>query len=466
MPIASSHPLPPTLPDASPVGNGLALKRDPLAFFARLAREAGDVAHYELESGVVYFLNDPALIREVLHTREKAFRKWAFNSGHGRIFGTGLNGSEDPLHRRMQTIMRPAFRPRSLADYAQEMSALTEEAQRDWAEGSLELSRELTLLTLEIVARTLFSVSLRDAAAGIMTATETLQRYSSRLGSAADDDRAFDAANDRLTAVCHELIERRRRAQEPDESLLALLLAAQGAEDETTARFVSDEQIVQELRTFLLAGHVTTAYTLAAAFSRLGRHPEIEEALHRQLDATLGETDRRLPGAGDLAALEICEHIFLETLRLHPPVWVLGREALDEVTLGEGDGAVTLPAGARLVIVPWLLHRDARWFPEPDRFLPARWAGDGARARLPRGAFLPFSTGSRSCIGERFAMLQGTLLLATLAQRWTFRDLRPTPHDPGWSPQIILWPRRGVRLDARRRPLPHSPFRPTHERSR
>lgn len=439
---AQNLSLPPTLPNASHLANGLALKRDPFAFFSRLAREAGDFACYTVASGeTIYFVNDPALVREVLGAQEANFTKWAFNSSFRLIFGQGLNGSEGLLHRHMHRVARPALLPGRVPDYAATMLELSAAHQARWREGELDLGSAMSLLTVEIMAKTLFDVQLDDVAGDILGVGQTLQKLSDRLGSSPADDREFNAANTRLSEIARELIRRHRAAGRSDDTLLGLLLAAQ-SENREHRELVTDEQIVEELRTFLLAGHVTTANVLSCAFWLLSREPAVAAELRRNLDTVLGN---RAPTLADLPALEICERIFLETVRLYPPVWVLGREALRDVQLG----GYTVPAGAKLVIVPWTLHRDACLFPEPERFDPARWA-DNARSRLPRGSFIPFSAGARSCLGERFAMLEGTLLLASVAQGWSFDEIPGRPA-PGWSPQAILWPRRGVWLQATRR---------------
>jgi cytochrome P450 len=153
----------------------------------------------------------------------------------------------------------------------------------------------------------------------------------------------------------------------------------------------------------------------------------------------------RAPRAEDLPQLVFCEAIMLEALRLYPPVWVFGREALTDVQLN----GYTIKTGEELVVCAWLLHRDANIFPEPESFKPERWLG-GARSKLPRCSYLPFSTGPRNCLGEHFAMMESILVLASVARNWQFRELPDRP-DPGWSAQLLYWPRRGIRLRAEHR---------------
>jgi cytochrome P450 len=423
--------LPPTLADTSPLANGIALTRDPLAFFTRLQHEVGDLAHYVLNDRVVYFVNDVRLVREILITHESRFAKWAFNESFRAIFGKGLIGSHGDLHNRMRKIANPPMQPSRLGGYVEIIVELTQKLQENWREGEINLSREMTLLTLEVIARALFSVPLGARAETILDATETLLRLNTKLGGAADDVAAFEKANQTIADIAQEIIEEAKSAPE-DGGLLPTLLAAH------REGLISAEQLTEEVRTFILAGHVTTAQSLACAFWLMARQPGSQERIREEVEAVLRKKSPRLE---DIPKLSFCEAVMLETLRLYPPVWVFGREALVEVRL---DG-FTLPPGRELVICPWMLHRNPQIFPEPDSFKPERW-DNGARLRLPRGSYLPFSTGARNCLGEHFAMMESILVLASVLQQWKFRELPDRP-DPGWSPQLLYWPRRGIRLE-------------------
>ncbi len=416
------------------------VRRDPLGFYVRLAREAGPFAHFTVPSGTaLYFVNDPALVREVLVTRPEDFIKWNFNEKFAQVFGQGLIGSQEPRHRQMSRVARPAFQSGRSESYARQMTRLIGEQLAGWREGPIDLTRAMNALTLEVVAHCLLGIMLEPGEPeAIHAASDTLQRHIMRLGNPAGaDERAFAAANAEVTRLVRGLLARHRaavRAGETDD-LVDLLLAA-GRHDPD---LVTAAQIEDELRTFLLAGYVTTASALSCACWLLARHSEAGATLARQVRAVLGD---RAPAYEDLPALaDPCEAVFLETLRLYPPGWGFGRETTRELILG----GYTLPAGANLVICPWLLHRDPDRFPEPECFLPARWTGGELRTRLPRGSFLPFSAGTRSCLGERFATMEATLVLATVVQCWTFSELPGRP-DPGWTPRVTLWPQHGVTL--------------------
>ncbi|HEX3816857.1 MAG TPA: cytochrome P450, partial [Chthoniobacterales bacterium] len=182
------------MPGTSPVANGFALKRDPLAFFQQLGREGGPLVRIELTDRDIYFVNDPALVREILVAQEERFRKWAFNRSFRIIFGSGLIASHGELHGQAQKTSQPSFRQSRLEDYARTMVCLTTEMMSGWSEGPLDLSAELVQLTLEIVGRVLLSRSLRDDAARIIAATDTLQRFSNQLGASVEIDRQYEAA--------------------------------------------------------------------------------------------------------------------------------------------------------------------------------------------------------------------------------------------------------------------------------
>ena len=437
--------LPPTLPDTSPLANVLALKRDLLGFFTRLAREAGSFAHYTTGPGnVFYFVNDPAPIREVLVRQEDAFRKWSLSDTYHLVLGRSVVTSDEPLHRKLQAVERPAFHQNRMPEYARLMVEAATERQTAWDEGEMEVEREMHALALEVAAQTFFSTSVAEGLDAHLDAAAAIRRLSGQFGSSGQEDDAFLEANGHFVAFARELLDRRRQDGGSDADLLALLLHAQLRDGET----MTDAQIVDEIRAFLLAGHLTTATVMAGTLWLLSRDLETQAALHRELDAVLGG---RAPTLADVPALGWCERVFLEALRLFPPVWVLHREAVRPVRLGGYD----LPAGAKLLIIPWTLHRVPEIFPEPERFLPARWEND-ARSRLPRGAFLTFAAGSRSCMGERFAMVEGVLLLATLLQRWRFEP-SPRQQELVWYPHIVLWPRRGVLLRATQRGPSPSP---------
>jgi cytochrome P450 len=451
--------------DQPALANAMAIQSDPLGFFMGLATRSGNFVRYQLPVDEAYFINDPLLIREVFIKEDARFARWSFYPNWAKVLGQdGIFNTDGKLHQRMRQLARPAFQPNRISNYAAQMVDSAQQRMSSWQDGEIiDLQHEMSLLTIDIASQTLFGVKLEERVEGLYTAVHTtldhkalilgqqherLERLSiaNRLGQRANDRLSRTPAAARIVAesigemveIGRFILDERRRTGQADDDLLSILLLGQKEIPEA----FSDEQIHFEIRNYLLAAHVTTGNVLAAAWWHLAHDPELSAALHKTLDASLGG---RPPTLVDVPALKICEHILLEGLRLYPPIWFLAREALEEVSIG----GHTLPAKAKLGVVPWVLHRDPEHFPEPDRFLPSRWEND-ARARLPRGAFLPFSAGSRSCLGEHFAILESVLALACVASQWEFQAVPGQP-EPGWTPQTILWPRQGVHLRAVRR---------------
>lgn len=427
--------LPPTLPDSSPVANGVALTRNPLAFFQRLSREAGDFAYYILSDRLVFFVNDPRLVREILLVNEPHFAKWAFNQSFDLVFGTGLIGSLGELHRKMRKVANPPLQATVVPRYANIVVDLAQKQLSTWRDGEIDISLHMSQLTINAVATALFSMSLGEDVDKIGKATWTMMRLSTKLGGAPEDVQAFAKANESVSVIAQKIHDAGVARPNDNGDVLSALIAAE------RAGVMPGEQLRQEVRTFLLAGHATTAQSIACALWLLARDPEHQQKLQHEIDAVVGDAT---PSLEHVPRLKFCEAVFLETLRLYPPVWVFGREALTDVTI---DG-ITIKEDQELVICTWLLHRNAQFFPEPEKFRPERWLDD-LRSRLPRCVYLPFSTGARNCIGEHFAMLEATLVLASALQRWTFRDL--AGQDPAWTAQLLYWPRRGIKLQAQAR---------------
>jgi cytochrome P450 len=230
------------------------------------------------------------------------------------------------------------------------------------------------------------------------------------------------------------LIEERRRSGEDRGDLLSMLLLAQDEEDQSGG--MSDVQVRDEALTIFLAGHETTANALTWTWYLLSENPAAEAKLHEELHAVLGS---RVPTVEDFPRLRYTEMVLAESMRLFPPAWAIGRRAINECEIG----GYTVPARSLVLMSQYVMHRDARYFPEPERFDPARWTPE-ARESRPQFSYFPFGGGPRRCIGEGFAWLEGVLLLATLAQHWQMR-LVPN-HSVGLRPVITLRPKYGMRM--------------------
>jgi cytochrome P450 len=242
-----------------------------------------------------------------------------------------------------------------------------------------------------------------------------------------------------LDTIIYRIIEERRAEAMDHGDLLSMLLLAQDETGDQTG--MTDRQLHDEALTLLLAGHETTAVALTWTWYLLSQYPEVEAALHAELDAVLG---KRLPAVADLPNLCYTRQVFAEALRLYPPAWLMTRRNLDDFRVDK----YTLPARTFIVISPYITHHDARFFPDPNAFQPQRWASVSPDNR-PRSGYFPFGGGPRQCIGENFAWMEGMLLLATLAQQW---QLRLVPDHPvALRPLVTLRPKYGMRMILTRR---------------
>ncbi len=420
-------------PDTSPAANLFAMRRDPLAFFAKLARDFGDVVRFNTGAIDFYFLNEPELIKSVLVTRDRDFVKWFAVDRTKVLLGEGLFVSEGEWHHRQRKLSQPAFHHQRIAGYAAVMADYSRQLRDRWRDGAtLDVAAEMNWLTMVIVAKTLFGADVDAEASEIRDALSAILALFERSTLPPDEAAEFDEARARLDATVLRIIRERRASGEDRGDLLSMLLLARDDDDSG----MTDEQLRDEAMTIFLAGHETTANALTWTWYLLTQNPDAETKLHAELDRCLTS---REPEAGDIAALTFTRMIFNEALRLYPPVWAVGRRALRDVPL---DG-FTIPAGSVAIISQFITQRDARWFPDPLRFEPERWRAESIAAR-PKFSFFPFSAGSRSCLGEGFAWMESALAIATLAQKWRL-TLAPG-HVAELQPQLTLRPKNGMRM--------------------
>jgi cytochrome P450 len=438
-----------------PGGNFVAFRRDPLGFLQRVARDHGDAALIRLGPQRVYLLSHPALVHELLVTRDDHFEKGVGLRRAERLLGKGLLTSEGELHRRQRRLIQPAFHRRRLDGYGEAMGAVALRTAERWAAApgsarGLDAHREMLRLALGIAGQTLFGGDIEEEAAEIGEALGVALELFQRLATVPFAEvlerlplpgtRRFLRARARLDRTIHRLIAERRAAGADRGDLLSLLVAAGDADGPAGA--MSDAQLRDEAMTLLLAGHETTANALTWSWYLLAGHPECERRLHAEVDAVLGD---RLPGASDLERLPYAGAVLAEAIRLFPPAWVIGRRAIADAELG----GWRIPRGALVLVSPFLVQRDPRFYPDPERFDPERWT-DGARVGRPRFAYFPFGGGPRVCIGEQFAWTEGVIALTTLARRWRLR-LAHSGRPVVLQPSITLRPKFGMPMVAERR---------------
>jgi cytochrome P450 len=418
------------------------LRRDPLALLERAARE-GDVVHVRVPRLDLYVVNRPDLVWDVLATHGGRFTKGPTMQAAKRMLGESLLTSEGEHHRRQRRLIQPLFHHERIATLGPPIRAAGERAAARWGDGDqIDMRVEMARLTLGVVVETLFGSDLRDEdAARVGSALNDVLAQFDRVFSPflpitehlpIPATRRFHRARAVFDETIHRMIAERRARGVDGGDLLSLLMRAQDAGIEMT-----DEQVRDEAITIFLAGHETTANALTWTWLLLSEHPAARAWFHEGVD--------------DPTVVRAVLH---ESMRLYPPAWAIGRRVIQD---HEADG-VAIPPGSVVIVSPWLLHRDRRWWRDPAVFDPERWIGP--EPTTDRRAFLPFGAGSRMCIGEGFAELEATTLLATIARNWRF------DHDPADrvvpQPVVTLRPTGGVRMRARLRtqPRPGTPEGP------
>ena len=422
--------------------------RDPLGFFSNLAREYGDIVSYTMGGERLFLVSAPQHIKDILVTNNRNFIKGRGLQRSKRILGEGLLTSEGAVHLRQRRLMQPAFHRDRVAGYGDLMVGYADRMRRAWADGAtLDISREMNRLTLSIVGKTLFDVDVEEQAATVGEAlTAVMESFWMTLLPFADvlerlpvpKLRRARMARARLDAIIYRMIADRRSSGGDRGDLLSMLLAAQ---DEDDGRGMTDLQVRDEAMTIFLAGHETTANALTWTWFLLSGAPDIEARLHDEVARAL---QGRLPSVADLPSLPFVERVVTESMRLYPPAWIIGRRAIDEYRVGE----YVAPPRSILVMSPYIMQRDERFYTDPERFDPDRWTPE-FRAALPKFAYFPFGGGPRQCIGESFAWMELILLVATITQQCRLRLVPGHPVVP--QPLITLRAKHGVRMTVEKR---------------
>jgi len=421
-------------------------RRDPLAFFTKLARDYGDVSQLKLFDFRTLFINHPNDIEDMLVNKARKFEKGRVLKANMRLFGEGLLTSEGDFWLRQRRLVQPAFHRGRVAAYGTTMVEYAERAMRGWKHGEVrDIHEEMMEITLQIVGKTLFNAELTRDAKEVGETMEVLLKLAADFGKTiliplwVPTPRNLRARMGirRIEKIIYRIIAQKRAEARDTGDLLSMLLAVQ---DEDGSR-MTDKQLRDETITLFLAGHETTANALSWTIWLLAQNPAAEKKF---FDELAGVLNKRPPNVEDIPKLTFMANILTESMRLYPPAWGMARLVKEEVEvagykLGPGDG---------VACAQWVVHRDARWFEEPGKFRPERWEGDLAK-RIPRFAYFPFGGGPRQCIGNSFALMEATLILATIAQKFRFKLVEGHPVKPLAS--ITLRPQHGIRatLEAR-----------------
>ncbi|MFB6079627.1 MAG: cytochrome P450 [Haloferacaceae archaeon] len=429
------------------VGNSRRYADDPFAFLQACGAAYGDVVHFDLGPMETYMITDPADVERVLVGEASRYANPGFqDAALGELLGDGLLLSEGESWREQRRRAAPSFDVRRLSGLAGRMVGAAEAALADWTPGEVrDVQVEMTEVTLEIICDAMLGIDLDDGR------RETIRENLEPLGARFEPDpfrflvpdwlptrehRDYRRALDALEGVIERIVAERRGTEgdpatdEGPMDLLSVLLRARGRGEQ------DDEAIRDEVMTILLAGHDTTSLALTYAWYLLSEHPGAERRVHDEVDRVVGDGT---PTAADVADLTVVERALRESMRLYPPVYALFREPRMDVRLG----GYRVPAGATVMLPQWVIHRSADHWTDPESFALDRWAPDRVAAR-PRFAYFPFGGGPRSCIGRRLSMLEGKLILATVASRYRLAYARDGPLDLRGS--LTMHPREPVEM--------------------
>jgi len=424
-------------------GSGVDFRRDQLAFYESCARKYGDVVQTRMGPYRILLIYHPDAIEELFVTRSRDFVKSPGVRLLRPLLGDGLFLSEGETWLRQRRLIQPAFHRQRVAGYGDVMTTFAERHVADWKDGDvIEVHGEMMALTQAVVGKTLFDADVSgDAHEAGQAAKVLAEDFGARLRSfrlipywlPTPRNLRSRRAIRRLDGLIHRIIAGRRASAEDRGDLLSMLLHAQDADDGSR---MTGQQVRDEVMTMFLAGHETTAVALSWTWYLLAQHPDADARLADELREVLGG---RAPSVADLPRLKYAGMVVTEAMRLYPPAYGIGRQAARATEIA---GHAIAP-GDIFIAPTWVVHRDRRWFEEPEAFRPERWAGDLAQ-RLPRFAYFPFGGGPRQCIGNSFAQMEAVLLLAAIAQRFRLslvsgQRITPTPY-------ITLRPEPGIRM--------------------
>lgn len=431
------------------IGSLPALFSDPVEFFNELATY-GDIVGYQVGRNTFTALLHPDPIESVLVQRPVEFERWAFQEVGIDFAPEGVFSTKGDTWKRQRELTQPAFTVRSIETYLPEMAAIAEEFSKQWVDGQeLDLNAMYTTLTMRILGKTLFDLTFdpEEDAPAIAELVSLLNKMSGpgrNFSMFLPDwiptptERRYSRAVSRYESRMDDLIQERRASQRTGDDLLSILVKRTDTEGE---RHLTDSEIRDNLLTFAFAGHETTALALSYTSKFIADHPAVGEQILAELETT---GDEPLPNKNWLDGLDFLERTIKESLRLRPPVFVMFRRAVEDTQIG----SYSIPAGSKVTLPQFHLHRDERFYPDPGTFRPDRWNAE-FEANLPDYAYFPFGGGPRHCIGMRFAMMEMQTVLATILRDWELEPLNDP--EPTYSSGATLHPEESIRVRLHRR---------------
>jgi len=431
------------------LGNVRALRQDLLGTFSTWRAEYGDLVRYRVGSRRQHLISHPELVREVfVHGRQTYDRPGQDTPPRGLrlVINTGLLGTNGAFWLRQRRMMQPIFHRRRIAKMAQTMTDCGEEMLARWANYApnqpIDLAKEMMAVTLDIISQTMFGAKVMGHMDKVEQALRIVLRFAFDsmqkpffipLAWPTARNREFKRAIKSLDEVIYGIIEQRRASTEEHDDLLAMLLEAR---DEESGEGMEDKQLRHEVLTIFGAGHETTANALTWTWYLLAQHPDILQRLQNELKEVLAG---RTPTVKDLRNLPYCKQVLEEAMRLYPPAPILARRVREETTLN----GYNIPSNSIMVASIYNIHRHPYFWSEPEKFDPERFAPENRQERH-RYAYMPFGAGQHLCIGNQFALMEGQLLLAQMAQKYELRLL--PEHVIEKEVAITLRPRYGMKM--------------------
>jgi cytochrome P450 len=423
------------------VGNLADLGRDPLGFLTRCAQDFGDIVPLRLGLTSACLLTNPDYIEQVLTDRQQFIKSPGFRVLK-TLLGEGLLTNEGDSWLRQRRLAQPVFHQKKISGYGAVMVDYTQRMLESWQDGETrDIHADMMRLTLSIVMKTIFNSDVDDGEAQTVAhaldvamnwfESKRSQGYLVWEWFPRPENIHYRQAIAQMDETIYSIIQQRRDSKEDLGDLLSMLMNARDEEDNGQ---MSDKQLRDELATLMLAGHETTANALSWTWMLLSQHPEVRTKLQEELSQVLGG---RLPGIADIPQLPYTERVVKESMRLYPPVSIFGREAVSDAQISD----VAIPKGCIILISQWVMHRNPRYFDNPEAFEPDRWEDD-LEKKLPRGVYIPFGDGPRVCIGKGFALMEAVLLLATISQHFQIDLVPDAPIVP--QPSITLRPEQGI----------------------
>jgi cytochrome P450 len=439
--------LPPGPKTKFPLGHLFSYRRDSLGFLKKISKEYGDVVHFKMGPIRVVLLNHPDHIKEVLSTQHKNFVKGRPLEMAKELLGEGLLTSEGEYHKRQSRMIQPAFHRNMIESYVPAVTKCVTQMMNKWENGmTVDMKDEMTNMSIAIAGMALFNADIEKEAPEINEALDTATSLFGRISLPLSESLLkvpvpgtirFNKAKARLDSTVKRMIDERRRNKMDNGDLLSLLLRSQ----KNGGGGMSDQQIRDEAITLFLTAFDTTSTALTWAWYLLSQNPEVEEELYKEIDSVLAD---RLPVAEDIGNLKYTRMVFGESMRLYPPSYVIPRQAQEDFSIDK----YIIPRGSIILMSPYLMHRDPRFYTEPEKFDPYLWDKHSPSLNS-KYEYFPFSRGPRSCIGEPFAWMQGTVVLASVAQSWRIKHAHG--HRVELLPLINLRPKHGMVMTLHRR---------------